>query len=142
MGMIFIPSNIMAFSTLPGPLRTDGTAFLNLVRNVGAAIGVSISTTVLQNETQVMHATLAGHVNMFNRALGLNAPSMMWNPQITFGAEQLESVVQRNAEIIAYSDVFRFMFYVSLPSLLIVMLIRRPPRITKQQKDDVEIVEA
>ena len=42
----------MAFSTLPGPLRTDGTAFLNLVRNVGAAIGVSISTTVLQNETR------------------------------------------------------------------------------------------
>ncbi|HTT83172.1 MAG TPA: DHA2 family efflux MFS transporter permease subunit [Rhizomicrobium sp.] len=142
MGMIFIPSNIMAFSTLPGPLRTDGTAFLNLVRNVGAAIGVSVSSTVLQNETQIMHADLASHVNMFNRSLGFNAPSMLWNPQITFGLQQLETVVQRNAEIIAYSDVFRFMFYVSLPSILIVMLIRKPPRISKQQSEDIEIVEA
>ncbi len=140
MGMIFIPNNILAFWTLSGPLRTDGSAFLNLVRNVGAAIGVSVSTTVLQSATQTAHATLAGHVTMFNRALGINGPSMMWNPQMTFGARQIEAVIERNAEIVAFSDVFRFMFYISLPSVLVILLMKRPPRSIEGPKD-IEIME-
>lgn len=139
MGMIFLPSNVMAFSTLPGHLRTDGSAFLNLVRNVAAAIGVSISTTVLESATETAHSSLAAHVNMFNRGLFINAPSMMWNPSIPFGAAQIESVIERNAEMIAYSDVFLFMFYVCLPSVLIVLLMRKPPILGTP--NEAEIVE-
>jgi hypothetical protein len=65
---------------------------------------------------------------------------MMWNPQIPFGAAQLEAIVQRNAEIIAYSDVFRFMFYVSLPSIVIILLMRKPPTVPSGPSD-IEIIE-
>jgi MFS transporter, DHA2 family, multidrug resistance protein len=139
MGMIFIPSNVTAFATLPASLRTDGSAFLNLVRNVAAAIGVSISTTVLENSVETVHANLAAHVNMFNRGLSINAPSMMWNPQLPFGLAQLDAVIQRNAQIVAYSDVFRFMFFVSLPSLIIVLFMRRPPLLGAPS--EIEVVE-
>ena len=45
MGLIFVPMNLIAFSTLAPALRTDGSAMFNLMRNVGMAIGVSITTT-------------------------------------------------------------------------------------------------
>src|SRR5262249_19545842 len=47
MGFVFVPMNLIAFATMPQYLRTDGSAMMNLMRNVGSAIGVSITTTVL-----------------------------------------------------------------------------------------------
>jgi MFS transporter, DHA2 family, multidrug resistance protein len=127
MGFVFVPMNLVAFATLSPALRTDGSALINLMRNIGSAIGVSITTTVLASAVQTVHAQLAEHVTPFNRALGLNAPSMMWNPQMPFGLQQLNGVVEMNAQIIAYANDFLFMFFISLPALLVIFLMRRPP---------------
>jgi DHA2 family multidrug resistance protein len=126
MGLIFVPMNLIAFSTLPPALRTDGSAMFNLMRNVGSAIGVSITTTMLATSIQTMHAQLASHVSPFNRALGANAPSLFWNLQLPFGVVQLDSIVQYNAQVIAYANDFLFMFYISLPALFVLFLMRRP----------------
>ncbi len=126
MGFIFPPMQLVAFSTLPQNLRTDGTAVMNLLRNIGAAIGVSITTTVLTSSVQINHAQMAEHVNPFNRALGVNAPSMMWSPQLPFGLQQINGIIEWNAQVIAYANVFLFMFVMCLPSLLIIMMMRRP----------------
>ncbi|HEY6577685.1 MAG TPA: DHA2 family efflux MFS transporter permease subunit [Rhizomicrobium sp.] len=126
MGLIFVPMNLIAFSTLPSVFRTDGSAMFNLMRNVGSAIGVSITTTMLASSIQTMHAQLAGHVTPFNRALGINAPSLYWSPQLPSGTGQLDAIVQYNAQIIAYANDFLFMFFISLPALLVLFLMRRP----------------
>jgi DHA2 family multidrug resistance protein len=106
-------------------LRTDGTAVMNLMRNVGSAIGVSITTTVLTSSIQINHAQMASHVTPFNRALGVNAPSLMWNPQLPFGLQQINAIIEHNAQVIAYANDFLFMFFISLPALVVVMLMRK-----------------
>ena len=126
MGLIFPPMNLIAFSSLAQSLRTDGAAIMNLMRNIGAAIGVSVTTTVLTSSTQINHAQLAEHVNPFNRALGVNAPSMMWNPQLPFGLQGINGVIEWNAQVIAYANDFLFMFFLCLPSLLVIMFMRKP----------------
>ncbi len=128
MGLLFIPNNLIAFATLAPVLRTDGSALLNLVRNVGSAMGVSITTTVLDASYQISHAELAEHINPFNRGLTINAPAMMWNPQLPFGLEQVNAVIDRNAYTIAYANDFLFMFLVSLPVLVVIFFMKRPPR--------------
>ena len=37
---VFVPLSTVAFATLPGHLRTEGTAILTLVRNIGSSIGI------------------------------------------------------------------------------------------------------
>jgi DHA2 family multidrug resistance protein len=125
MGLVFIPMNLIAFATMPQYLRTDGTAVMNLMRNVGSAIGVSITTTVLTSSIQINHAQLASHVTPFNRALGVNAPSMMWNPQLPFGLQQINGIIEHNAQVIAYANDFLFMFFISLPALAVVMMMKK-----------------
>jgi MFS transporter, DHA2 family, multidrug resistance protein len=141
MGLIFIPSNIMAFGTLPAPLRTDGSALINLTRNVGSAIGVSVSSTVLAQQFQSMHASLATHVTPFNRALSQNAASMMWNPQLPFGLTFLDGIIARNAQVVAYSDAFLLMFYLSIPALIVIFLMRRPQTALVSAPVEMEAVE-
>ena len=125
MGFIFVPANIYAFATLPQPLRTDGASIINLVRNVGSAIGVSVTTTVLTSSTQIMYAQLSTHASPFNRALTVNAPSLLLNPQIPLGATMLNGMVLQQATIAAYADVFLLMFYISLPILILIVLLRK-----------------
>jgi len=126
MGLIFVPMNLIAFSTLAPALRTDGSAMFNLMRNVGMAIGVSITTTMLASGIQTMHAQLAGSGSPFNRALATNAQSMFWNPRMPFGAAALDRIIQYNAQVIAYANDFLFMFFISLPALFVLFLMRRP----------------
>src|ERR1051326_6217930 len=54
MGFVFVPLNLTAFATLAPYFRTDGSALMNLTRNIGSAIGVSVTTTVLANSVQIM----------------------------------------------------------------------------------------
>ncbi|HWY15194.1 MAG TPA: DHA2 family efflux MFS transporter permease subunit [Rhizomicrobium sp.] len=139
MGLIFVPMNLIAFATLAPALRTDGSALFNLMRNVGSAVGVSITTTMLANSIQTMHAQLAGNVSPFNRALSVNAPSMMWNPNLPFGLAQLDSIVQYNAQIIAYANDFLFMFFISLPALFVLFFMRQPALL--QKPPEIEVME-
>jgi MFS transporter, DHA2 family, multidrug resistance protein len=126
MGLIFVPMSLVAFATLPARFRTDGSAVINLVRNIGSAIGVSITTTILANDIQTAHAQLAQHANPFNRALGVNAPSLDWNVSLPTSAAQLDGIIQANAQLIAYANDFFFMFVLSLAAILVVAVIKRP----------------
>jgi len=126
MGLIFNPMILVAFATLSPQLRTDGTGLTNLMRNIGSAIGVSLTTTILANSVQTIHAHLSGYASPFNRALGVNGPSMMMNPQIPFGLANLNSLLEYRAQVQAYANDFLFMFVISLPVFAVIWLMKRP----------------
>lgn len=126
MGLVFVPMNLVAFATLSPQLRTDGAGLSNLMRNIGSAIGVSLTTTILANSVQTIHAQLSAHASPFNRALGVNGPSMMMNPQMPFGLANLNSLIEYRALVQAYSNDFLFMFLVSLPVFAVIWLMKRP----------------
>src|SRR3546814_4214188 len=69
MGLIFIPLNTMAFATLGSTYRTDGASLLNLVRSVGASVGISVVTTLLGSNTQRSHEDLVAHITSSSIAL-------------------------------------------------------------------------
>ena len=142
MGLIFVPMNMYTYSTLAQSYRTDGSSILNLVRNVGSAVGVSLTTTVLSSSTQINYNQLAEHASPFNRALGQNAASLMLGPQMPFGAENLSNIILQQSLIISYQNTFLFMFYASLPVLFVILTLRKVNLLTAGQPDQQQHVEA
>ncbi len=126
MGLVFVPMNLVSFATLGPRLRTDGAGLTNLVRNIGSAVGVSVTTTVLASSVQTIHSQLSQFASPFNRGLSVNAPSLMMNPQIPFGLANLNRLIEYRAQVEAYANDFLFMFYVSLPIFVVIWLMRRP----------------
>jgi DHA2 family multidrug resistance protein len=126
-GFVFIPLQVVAFATLPVNLRTDGTALLSLFRNVGSAIGISITSALLAYNVQVMHSELGAFVNPFNRALQAGgAVTQYLDPVHSRGAQILDAIINNQAQIIAYVDDYKFMMLTTLPALLLLFLMRRP----------------
>lgn len=126
LGFVFIPLQVLAFATLPAELRPDGTAFFSLVRNIGMAVGVSLTSFVLSHYTQVLHADLAAELTPFNRMLQSGGAYLDWNVTTPSGLAALNQEVTRQAQIIAYMDDFRFMLVVALAAALLLPLMRRP----------------
>src|SRR6476619_2511826 len=69
LGLIFVPLQTLAFETLAARFRTTGAALLNLSRNIGGSIGISVVSTELVRMTQVAHADMATHINEHSIAI-------------------------------------------------------------------------
>jgi MFS transporter, DHA2 family, multidrug resistance protein len=125
LGFVFIPLQVVAYATLAPELRGDATALFSLVRNVGSAVGISISSFLLSQGTQIMHARIAESVTPFNRSLQTGAAFFMWNSATGPGRLALNAEVTRQASIIAYANDFKFMLFVTLASAPLLLLLRR-----------------
>ncbi len=68
-GFVFVPLSITTFSTLPATLRTEAAGIYSLMRNLGSAIGISVTGALLVINTQVNHAIVSGRLTPFDRQL-------------------------------------------------------------------------
>ena len=125
-GLIFNPVTVIAFVTLPAQLRGDAAALQALTRNLGQAIGISITTFMLARSEQTSHADIVGRITPFDRLLqGHTAVARAYDPLTRHGAALLNAAVNRQAEIIAYNNDFHMMAFVVIPPLLMLFLLRR-----------------
>jgi len=141
LGLIFTPLQVIAFATLPADLRTDGTALFSLVRNVGSSIGISVTSFLLVENTQAVHAALAEHITPFNRVLQHGSAYLFWNSATHRGLSALNDEITRQAQIIAYMDDFKLMLLVSVPAILLLLLMRRPNTGTASAAEAAAIAE-
>jgi DHA2 family multidrug resistance protein len=110
------------------------------MRNIGSAIGVSLTTTVLAYSVQMIHAQNSRFGSVFNRALGVNGPSLMMSPQLPFGVANLNNMIEYRAEVQAYANDFLFMFYIALAALPVIWLMKRPD-FNPGEKVEIEVME-
>lgn len=128
-GFVFVPISVVAFATLPPEVRTDGTASFNLIRNIGGAIGISVTSALLVRYTQVVHSDLAAHVDPFNRVLQSGGAYELWNTTSPRTLAALNAEITRQAEIIGYIDNFRIMMIMCLATLPLLLAMRSPKRV-------------
>jgi MFS transporter, DHA2 family, multidrug resistance protein len=127
MGLVFTQLQVLAFATLAPNLRTEGAALFSLGRNIGAAIGVSVTTSLLAHNAQALHETIGASVNPFNRALQTLGSAKEWlDPASHHGVVMLDRIVNHQAQIIAYVNDYVLMIFTTLPSLLLLLLMHRP----------------
>ena len=139
LGFVFIPLQVIAFATLDPALRTEGAALLSLTRNVGSAIGISVTGALLTRNSQIEHAVLSGYVTPLNRAFQGAAASLM--PTTPHGAQALNAMLNQQAEIIAYNNDWKLMMLMAAPMLLLLLLMRRPKRNPAASPDHAAVMD-
>jgi MFS transporter, DHA2 family, multidrug resistance protein len=122
-GLVFVPLSTVAFFTLPINLRTDGSAILTLVRNVGSSVGISIVIAQLTSMTTRMHAHLAEYVTPFNSALQMPDVAATVHLDTPMGQALMEQLLTQQASVIAYANDFKLLTYLTLAALPLVFII-------------------
>jgi DHA2 family multidrug resistance protein len=130
LGLIFVPLQTLAFETLAPRLRTTGAALLNLSRNIGGSVGISIVSTQLVRMTQVAHADLAQHITQ--QTIPTANPEMLQTIAPTIGPAALAYInmmITKQALFIAYLDDFKLMMIVTFAILPLLLFMRRGERV-------------
>jgi len=123
-GFTFVPLSAATFATLAPRLRNEGTPIYSLLRNIGGSVGISIVQALLTRGSAQAHAQLAATVAPGNQGL-VNLPPML-SPDTLTGLAALNAEVTRQAALIGYVGDFSTMMVVTLLSIPLLLLIRRP----------------
>jgi DHA2 family multidrug resistance protein len=127
-GIIMVPIQVIAFPSLQPHLRTEATALFNLVRSIGASIGVSGALAMFVRTSSVMHAQLAEHVSPFNRALQAQGHDG-WGMATTQALAKMEREISLQSAIIGFTGDFWIFALIALAALPLLLLIgkTKPP---------------
>jgi DHA2 family multidrug resistance protein len=127
LGLIFVPLQALAFASLEIRFRTTAASLLNLARNIGGSIGISVTSVLLARNLQVSHSDLASQVTPYSTPLADPAIVQRLGEYGEAAARMLDLEINRQALMIAFLDDFQAMMILSLVSLPLVWLLRNPP---------------
>src|SRR5262245_11325687 len=131
--LIFVPLTTTAMGTLTREQMGQGTGIFNLMRNIGAGIGIAAVTTLLTRGTQAHQARLVTHLTPYDPAYQrwLEDTQAHLAPQVgaTSAAPAalglLYRMLVRQATLLSFLDTFRLLALLSLACLPLVFLFRR-----------------
>ena len=137
--LLFIPLTTNAVGTLRSEQIGNATSIYNLMRNIGGAVGISVTTTLLVRVSQQWQTTLVNRVTPTNaafrsrlgtlqKALGTHGPATTIHQQ---ALGMIYNTVQRQASVLSYVDVFRFLCVLCLICMPLVLLIQPVKRTAK-----------
>jgi len=124
LGLVFVTMQSLAFATLEPEMRTHAASMLNLSRNIGGSIGISLVTTLLARNVQIAHSDMAAHVT--EQVL----PTISQGVVAQFGLPASSAMALANAEItrqaafIAYIDDFWIMMWLTFAAIPLALLLR------------------
>jgi DHA2 family multidrug resistance protein len=135
MGFVFVPLTTVTHDTIPKEQMGNATSLFNLMRNIGASIGIAMVTTITARHTQININILGTTVTQSNPATQqmINAAKawfMSRGMDATTAGQQAQAslwgMLQQQASMVAFIHAFRFLailFVVMIP----LIFIMKPP---------------
>jgi DHA2 family multidrug resistance protein len=135
LALLFVPLTTITMDPIPRESMGNATSIFNLMRNIGGSLGIAVSTTLLARQQQVHTTFLGAHVDPYNpqaRAVleQLRAAFQARGSDLATATEQARSalfgMVQRQAAILSFNDVFHLLGILFVCLLPLLFLMRSP----------------
>jgi DHA2 family multidrug resistance protein len=132
-GLIFVPLSTTVMAYLPRERMGQATGIYNLMRNIGAGVGISLMTTFLARSAQAHQAALVTHLTPYDPRYrqwletAQSALAARGNPA-TAPAQALAmlyGMLGRQATLLAFLDNFRLISLAGVICVPLVLLFRR-----------------
>jgi DHA2 family multidrug resistance protein len=128
LAFLFIPINVMAFRDVPRNKTNNASALINLARNFGGSIGISVASTMLTRREQFHQSRLVELMQPTNPAYPGYAHHIAAAIGSTPGSKATlaviyQSVVQQ-ATLLSYLDDFKLLGIFFLALLPLLFLVR------------------
>jgi MFS transporter, DHA2 family, multidrug resistance protein len=134
MAFLFVPINTAAYAFLPRDKNNAASGLMNLARNIGGSVGISVVTTMLDRRSQFHLNQMASHLSssslvLQTRLQGIAQAMRARGASAAFANQQAYALVQgtfiRQATMLAYVDCFWFLGVAILLMVPMVFLIKK-----------------
>jgi len=137
LAFLFVPINVTAFSFVPKERMNNATGLINLARNIGGSVGISLVITLQARLAQKHQTDLVSHTTPLNsnylEALrGAEAIARVHGSDPASAAHQAQAMLYgelvRQANMLAFIDVFWILGIICLAMIPLMFLIKPAPR--------------
>jgi DHA2 family multidrug resistance protein len=137
LGLLFVPLTTITMGFIARENMGNATSIFNLMRNIGGSMGIAAATTLLTRHRQEHTSTLVSHVDAYSpqaRQLfeQMRAGFVARGADLATAADQARvaifAMVQREAMMVSFTDVFRLLALLFVAMLPLVLLMRSPKR--------------
>ena len=138
MGLVFIPLTTLTNDPIPNERMGNATSIFNLMRNIGASIGISMVEAIQTRHAQIHTNTLSANVipsSLQAQSIVNGMKSMMMArggvDPATAQAQangMVENMIRQQAAIMSFNDVFWLLAVIFLAMLPLVFLMRPPKK--------------
>ena len=131
---LFVPINTVAYAFLPKEKNNAASGLINLGRNVGGSLGISLVATMLSRRTQFHQQNLSGHLNGGNASFQATINNMIHTfvargASVTQATHQayavMASMIDRQATMLAYVDDFWMVGWCVLVMIPLVFMMKK-----------------
>jgi len=135
LGFVFVPLTTITNGGIPNERMGNATSIFNLMRNIGASIGIAMVETVQYRAQQTQINVLGRHVyaeNVTTQHMVQNLKGYFMSQgssaatatEKAYGA--VWGMVQRQAAMLAYNDTFLFLGVIFVALLPLLFLLQKP----------------
>ena len=134
LGFLFVPINVMAFNFIPKEKTNNATGIINLARNIGGSIGISMVTTMQarlaqKHQSMLVHNMTPLSVTYQNALHSLAAHLEAGGVTAAHALEQaramLYSQLLRQSSMLAFVDVFWLLGATCLAMIPLMFLMKK-----------------
>lgn len=134
LGFLFVPINVMAFYFVPREKTNNATGLINVARNIGGSVGISLVTTMVARRAQAHQNMLVGHLTPYDHAYQnmLNGSSQMLQSGGSSPTQALSqahgliySELLRQASMLSYIDVFWLLSFTCLGMIPLMFMMKK-----------------
>ncbi len=127
LAFLFVPINTAAYAFVPPTKNNAASGLINLARNVGGSLGISIVTTLLDRRAQFHQARLVEHATALNPAFNqaLNSAGRVVGSTGTESYALILHRLQQQATTLSYIDCFWLLGVVFGLLIPLVFLMRK-----------------
>ena len=130
-----MPLTTVAMDSIPRERMGNATSLFNLMRNIGGSIGIAVTGTMVARSQQATTAVLGSNVNIYDPA-SQSIFAQMQDAFMAAGADAVTAtnrayaalfgMVQRQASIVSFVDLFQILGFVFFAMVPLVLLMKRP----------------
>ena len=135
LAFLFIPINTVAYYGMRPDKSNNASAIINMTRNIGGSIGISVATTMLARRAQVHQDVLIQHVTPYSAPYRDLVQSLQQHFLTQAGSAvdalhqaqaMIYRTIQQQAQLLSFVDDFRLLALVFAVLVPFVAIMRKP----------------
>jgi DHA2 family multidrug resistance protein len=125
-GLFFVPLTAVAFASIPNSKYDEASGIYALMRGIGGSAGIAIVSWLFVRQAHIHFAELTAHITPYNRDLLPYLSERGLTPQDPQAGAALMQEVARQAQMMAFDDLFWFIGICTLLIVPVVFFMSRP----------------
>jgi DHA2 family multidrug resistance protein len=129
-GLFFVPLTAVAFASIPKAQYDEASGVYALMRGIGGSAGIAVVSWLLVRQTQIHFNELTAHVTPYSRDLIPYLGQYGLTPYSPQSAPLIAHEIGRQAQMLAFNDIFWFIAMVTLAIIPLIFLMKKPEKVS------------